>query len=284
MYRQADLLGPPPWWRWLQRLQTASLCLALAAFGCGMAAPGMTQDRQDRDAVGDQATADDELRQQVAKLIEEYQAEMNEVRQAGQQATPAERAQLSAQMQKLANQTAEQMLALIQDDPQSAVAETVYLWVVRNGRQGPNFDLAVNRMIEHFPDSEELGAVASMIPPGRTAAGDAMLRRILETSTVDSVKATIMFSMARSLARQNSPEAENRTVELLETIIDKYSDVLDANRRPYGPQAEQMLFAVQNLKIGKVAPEIEGEDLDGVPFKLSDYRGKVVVIDFWGDW
>ena len=32
------------------------------------------------------------------------------------------------------------------------------------------------------------------------------------------------------------------------------------------------------------APEIEGNDLDGVAFKLSDYRGKVVVLDFWGDW
>jgi peroxiredoxin len=33
-----------------------------------------------------------------------------------------------------------------------------------------------------------------------------------------------------------------------------------------------------------VAPDIESEDLDGVKFKLSDYRGKVVVLDFWGDW
>jgi hypothetical protein len=32
------------------------------------------------------------------------------------------------------------------------------------------------------------------------------------------------------------------------------------------------------------APEIAGEDLDGVPFRLSDYRGKVVLLDFWGDW
>ena len=38
------------------------------------------------------------------------------------------------------------------------------------------------------------------------------------------------------------------------------------------------------LSIGKVAPEIESEDIDGVKFKLSDYRGKVVVLDFWGDW
>jgi thiol-disulfide isomerase/thioredoxin len=35
-------------------------------------------------------------------------------------------------------------------------------------------------------------------------------------------------------------------------------------------------------RIGQVAPEIDGEDLDGVRFKLSDYRGKVVLLDFWG--
>ena len=38
------------------------------------------------------------------------------------------------------------------------------------------------------------------------------------------------------------------------------------------------------LEIGKVAPDIEGVDTDGVKFKLSDYRGKVIVLDFWGDW
>ncbi len=45
-----------------------------------------------------------------------------------------------------------------------------------------------------------------------------------------------------------------------------------------GPEFERM------AKVGKVAPDIEGEDLDGKKFKLSDYRGKVVVLDFWGNW
>jgi cytochrome oxidase Cu insertion factor (SCO1/SenC/PrrC family) len=39
-----------------------------------------------------------------------------------------------------------------------------------------------------------------------------------------------------------------------------------------------------NLAIGKPAPEIAGEDIDGKQFKLSDYRGKVVLLDFWGHW
>ena len=42
--------------------------------------------------------------------------------------------------------------------------------------------------------------------------------------------------------------------------------------------------ADSGFEIGSQAPEIEGEDIDGVAFKLSDYRGKVVVLDFWGDW
>lgn len=37
------------------------------------------------------------------------------------------------------------------------------------------------------------------------------------------------------------------------------------------------------LRIGNLAPEIEGEDSDGNRFKLSDYRGKVVVLDFWAE-
>jgi hypothetical protein len=37
-------------------------------------------------------------------------------------------------------------------------------------------------------------------------------------------------------------------------------------------------------KPGKPAPEITGEDIDGKPMKLSDFRGQVVLLDFWGNW
>ena len=56
------------------------------------------------------------------------------------------------------------------------------------------------------------------------------------------------------------------------------------------PVSSKMLLAQQtphdpeDLAIGKVAPDIEGTDLNGMPFKLSDYRGQVVLLDFWGDW
>jgi peroxiredoxin len=36
--------------------------------------------------------------------------------------------------------------------------------------------------------------------------------------------------------------------------------------------------------IGNRAPEITGKDTNGKTFKLSEYKGKVVVLDFWGFW
>ncbi|MHC4449715.1 MAG: hypothetical protein ACYS0E_06185 [Planctomycetota bacterium] len=64
-----------------------------------------------------------------------------------------------------------------------------------------------------------------------------------------------------------------------------YADVpLWGGRTTVGKRAEGSLFEARNLVVGKEAPDIEGEDIEGVAFKLSDYRGKVIFLDFWGDW
>jgi peroxiredoxin len=45
--------------------------------------------------------------------------------------------------------------------------------------------------------------------------------------------------------------------------------------------AQAELYEIRELCAGKFAPEIVGQDIDGKPFRLSDFKGKVVVIDFW---
>jgi hypothetical protein len=40
----------------------------------------------------------------------------------------------------------------------------------------------------------------------------------------------------------------------------------------------------RGTQVGALAMEIEGEDIDGNRFRLSDYQGKVVLLDFWGNW
>lgn len=56
----------------------------------------------------------------------------------------------------------------------------------------------------------------------------------------------------------------------------------------YVHRGKQMLVQqqkkVQSLKIGDEAPEIALPNLTGDTLKLSDLRGKYVLVDFWGSW
>ena len=97
---------------------------------------------------------------------------------------------------------------------------------------------------------------------------------MIARSPRDNVKGAAALSLGQLLAAENPPKA----AQYFNDVIAKYG----TKEQKETAQAE--LFEMQNLAIGKVAPEIEGEDVDGKKFKLSDYRGKVVVIDFWGDW
>ena len=41
---------------------------------------------------------------------------------------------------------------------------------------------------------------------------------------------------------------------------------------------------VQGIIVGKPAPDFEATTVDGRPFKLSNLRGKIVLLDFWATW
>jgi AhpC/TSA family len=100
----------------------------------------------------------------------------------------------------------------------------------------------------------------------------------------------------RNRARPNDkelPEAEEakwlaEATRNFTEVTKTYSDVLAPDgRAKLGDMANSQLARIKNLpflRVGKMAPEIAGEDIDGKPFKLSDYRGKIVLLDFWGHW
>ena len=52
----------------------------------------------------------------------------------------------------------------------------------------------------------------------------------------------------------------------------------------YGEKVAGDLFELDHLQVGQVAPEIIGTAIDGNLMQLSAFRGKVVLLDFWGDW
>jgi len=124
-------------------------------------------------------------------------------------------------------------------------------------------------------------------------AGEVLLRTLLDKSERREVQGAACLALAQSLkARADGmPEAKAKEAEKLRKesedlyvrATDKFGDV-KLGRGTVGEQAKVELYELRFLSIGKVAPEVEGEDADGKKFKLSDYRGKVVLIDFWGNW
>ncbi|HZZ73713.1 MAG TPA: TlpA disulfide reductase family protein [Pirellulales bacterium] len=89
------------------------------------------------------------------------------------------------------------------------------------------------------------------------------------------------------------PADRDQILDSVETslvdVVQKYGDVklpAEDNEKPQtiAKMVKPFLFQLQHLRIGKVAPDMEGQDADGKRFKLSDYKGKVIVVDFWATW
>lgn len=116
------------------------------------------------------------------------------------------------------------------------------------------------------PHLDKRAAFAILDKIKAQAEGSALAARTLEE------KAGI--AMPRGATADQIAEA----VVFYREVMAKYPDSISA-RRCKGP-----LFAAENLQIGMKAPDIVGQDHDGHGIKLSDFRGKVTVIDFWGFW
>src|SRR5262249_13205667 len=86
------------------------------------------------------------------------------------------------------------------------------------------------------------------------------------------------------LERQDRARAGAEVEALFERVIEKYPDVKLPYSGTVGEQARAELYEIRHLSVGKPAPEIEGQDQDGKHFKLSDYRGTVVLLYFWSEY
>jgi RNA polymerase sigma factor (sigma-70 family) len=78
---------------------------------------------------------------------------------------------------------------------------------------------------------------------------------------------------------------EHKAEEILGRVIVDYGDFLyvdniAATKETLAAVAEPELSEIRSLSVGKKALEIDGKDVDGQPMRLSEFRGKVVLLDF----
>ncbi len=173
---------------------------------------------------------------------------------------------------------------------------------------------AFEMIVDKFGDDQQL--VGMLRSFDRTAQlpeqkHEDFLKNLADNSTNQSVKGNASFALFQLLQRTgemkealaDQPEMAGSIPEearnyilmdrgndldeelqtMLTNVAKNFADI-EFGGKTLGELAEEELFVFKYLSVGKVAPDIEGKDLDDEPFKLSDYRGKVVMLDFWGDW
>ena len=83
------------------------------------------------------------------------------------------------------------------------------------------------------------------------------------------------------LQRQDRDRVAREIEALFEQAGKEYGDVKIPYEGTVAQKVKAELFEFRHLLVGKEAPDIEGVDQDGQRFKLSDYKGKVMLLDFW---
>jgi peroxiredoxin len=94
--------------------------------------------------------------------------------------------------------------------------------------------------------------------------------------SVDDARHTLWSFAKRLQAGRLSPLQESSVVDHL--------DHLGQAHPAYRDPIERASFMVRALTIGKTAPELTGQDLAGRSVRLSEYRGRVLVVTFSADW
>jgi hypothetical protein len=196
----------------------------------------------------------------------------------------------------------EDLLAIAREHPADPATFDALQWIVAHDGPGPRFDDASMLLAKHFTSDPRAAEVALgfMNTTPSSAAAEAFLSSTVSQSPDRDIKGIASYALARIHQKRvgeisdadPNPNAiglkRSRILEvevMLRTIQSEYTDVVAGPQFTLGKSADEDLFELHSpLAIGKVVPEIAGEDIDGRPMKLSEFRGKVVMLDFWGDW
>ncbi len=160
------------------------------------------------------------------------------------------------------------------------------MWIVENG--GPHRGetiTALDSLVQDYQGSPSLVPLADRLPYlfpviGPELVGEYLDRLVAYGDT--EVRAHARYSRASMFSSKWGADVSQADRDAAEADLEEAMKL--TKDAALDDLAKSLEFEARNLVIGDVAPDIFGVDIDGVPFKLSDYRGKVVVIDFWGDW
>jgi hypothetical protein len=228
-------------------------------------------------------------------LLKQYDEAEQALTNAGRGAqTPLDRQRVGQQLRALSDRFASQFLALATRYPRDPAGVDALTWVLQHsrtmGRSGPRAK-AVTLMRRNHIKSDRLGPACLALDPVIDRDSETVLRSVLSANPHTDVQGVACLALAEVVSKRaemapprTAPKLQRDSEKLFDRAVRQYADVRLPSGGTVGDAANKELFALQHLSVGRTAMDIEGEDQDGKKFKLSDYRGKVVLLDFWGNW
>lgn len=177
---------------------------------------------------------------------------------------------------------------LAKADPTAESAREGLFFALSMLRSPEDREEIIEVILEHHGECEELADILPVIPRMYPDSAEEMLMKIKSSNPNASVQAAAIYTLYTHLdeTRKDAEDVEavDATLEELKTaLMGDYSEEADSRGVAYSARMEAIEFQ-KMLEVGMPVPDIEGEDIEGVAFKLSDYKGKVILLDFWGHW
>jgi RNA polymerase sigma factor (sigma-70 family) len=176
------------------------------------------------------------------------------------------------------------LLVLLEYEAASPEALQAAAWILLNTPDGPPVEKAAEVILREHTRNTNLVYLCTELVRVRHRCSRELLEAVLKDNPSADVRGTACFTLA-TLLKDEAKYGQNKkaTAEAekqFERAIAEFGQVKQRGY-PLKELAKPELNELRRLTIGKVAPQIEGDDLDGQPMKLSSYRGKVVVLTFW---
>jgi hypothetical protein len=158
-------------------------------------------------------------------------------------------------------------------------------WAVRMG-QGDVQSKAFDTLFAEHAGSAALEEFSESLAYVGRAVGEKKARWFADALIAENdnpvIKANAHYARAMMLRPGRGEKISEADQALMDAHLAKVVEIAPDSIVALKAAAPE--FERTRLQIGMVAPDIVGNDTSGQEFKLSDYRGKVVVLDFWGDW
>jgi thiol-disulfide isomerase/thioredoxin len=263
-----------------------------------LAAPSQTPAAQSSSANVDLAEMlPEKIDDAVAKILDEWQQKDSQF--AADKAQTTDPAKLKSLLKHdPAKSAASQLLELGEKEPTSKTGYQAFvatLYVVRDSDADLTADV-VDRATKHLAadhlKDEGLGKAALLAASLPQRGARRLLQTVLDKSPHRDVRGLACFALVKSLESERDQTADptghkriDKQVAKLVRRIDQqeFGDVT-VRDQPLAEALKALTARKPQLALGSVAPEIVGKDLDGSRLKLSDYRGKVVMLVFWANW